>query len=292
MTVQKSKDSKTDNKKALKYYLKHLVAAVICAVVFISIVLFFLGLITRHSQKLEVPSFTGLSMEEAMDLADANSLRLEVTDSIHNNRMAPGVICKQNPKAGGYVKKNRRILLTINAISPKYVQAPQLVGFSLRQALSSLAASGLEIGKLVYVEDIATNNVIGQYLNGRALPAGAMVPQESSIDLKLGLNAEEAMTYMPMLKGTTYQQLRNSLAEHSLNLGRIVFESEVSSYSDSLESFVYRTVPPYYRNSTVHMGTKVDVYLTKDKEKLNYVEPEPEPADSLDLGDIADLNLD
>lgn len=274
------------------YYLKHLAAAVACAVVFLSIVLFLLGLITRHSHRLEVPSFTGLTMEEAMDLADAGSLRLEITDSIHNNRMAPGVICKQNPKAGGYVKKNRRILLTINAISPKYVQAPQLVGFSLRQALSNLAACGLVIGRLVYVEDIATNNVVGQYFKGRALCAGTMVPQESSIDLKLGLNAEETMTYMPMLKGTSYQQLRNALAEHSLNLGKVHFESEVNTYSDSLESFVYRTVPPYYRNSTVHMGTAVDVYLTRDKEKLKYVEPEPEPADSLDLGDIEDLNLD
>lgn len=273
MTVQKPKSSKTGKKKLLKYYLKHFVLAVACALAFLCIVLFLLGRITHHSQSIEVPSFTGMTLDEALDIASDNSLRLEVTDSVHNNRMAPGAICKQNPKAGGKVKKNRRILLTINAISPKYVQAPQLVGFSLRQALSSLAASGLEIGRLIYEEDIATNNVIGQYMNGRALPAGAMVQQESAIDLKLGMNPAESQTYMPLLKGTTYQQLKNVLAEHSLNLGKVYFESDVNTYSDSLESFVYKTFPPYYRNASVQLGTYVSVYLTRDKQKLNYVEP-------------------
>ncbi len=275
------------SKSTAKYYIKNALIAVAAVFIFVSLALMLLSRVTRHGQKLEVPQFVNLSMEEAMDLADRNSLRLEITDSVHNHRLAPGAICKQNPEAGSFVKKNRRILLTINATTPKYIPAPSLTGFSLRQAISMLASCGLEVGELIYVTDIATNNVLEQYYNGRPLTPGSMIAEESRVDLKLGLNPEEEFTYMPKLKGVAYQNLREKLAEFSLNLGNLVFDSDVITYSDSLDSFVYRTIPSHSDSLHVRMGTRVSVYLTRNKEMLNWKEPAYKP-DSFGTIDFPD----
>ena len=89
------------------------------------------------------------------------------------------------------VKKNRRILLTINGLSPKMVPMPYLEGYSLRQAQTELEAAQLVLGKLVYVEDIANNNVIKQFYKGRRIKPGTLIPAESEISLEVGRNSEQ-----------------------------------------------------------------------------------------------------
>src|SRR5574344_851529 len=106
--------------------------------VFFLIITLLLMLTTRHNRELTVPDFTNLSLPEAEIIADENHLRLAVTDSVFIKRMGRGLIFRQNPESGSKVKKNRRILLTINSNNPKLVQVPSLIGFSLRQAKTEL----------------------------------------------------------------------------------------------------------------------------------------------------------
>ncbi len=224
-----------------------------------------LKFITRHGQELEVPSFASLTMEQAIRLADENSLRLEVTDSVSIAKMAPGIVFKQNPLAGSKVKKNRRILLTINAKKPRMVEMPSLVGFSLRQAQTELISSGLKVGKLIYVEDIATNKVLAQYFKGRKVRSKTKVPSESEIDLELGINEDDNQTFVPDLLGLSYQLVKETLIDKSLNLTRAVFDNTVKTYADTLGAYVYKQSPSPSNNVPVNMGMGVIVYLSKDK---------------------------
>ena len=225
-----------------------------------------LKFITRHNQEFEVPSFINMTVEEAEAVARQYELRLEVTDSVYINRMAPGAIFRQNPEAASKVKKNRRILLTINANQPKLVKMPELVGYSLRQAQSELVSNQLSLGKLIYVKDIATNNVLGQLYKGRAIAEGEKIPSESVIDLKLGINETDSTTYIPEIRGIPYRLVREKLAENSLNLSKAVFDESVTNYADSLSAWVYRQVPAPSDSVTVRLGTGVTVYLSKVKE--------------------------
>lgn len=229
-----------------------------------------LKFITRHNQELTVPSFAGMTVAQAAILAEKENLRLEVTDSVYMSRMAPGTIFRQNPEADGKVKKNRRILLTINATTAKKVKMPSLVGFSLRQAQSELVASQLKVGKLIYVEDIATNNVISQLYKGAPIAPGKSLPSGSEIDLKLGINAQEGetSTYVPELKGTPYQLVKEFLTDNSLNLSRAIFDNTVKNYADTLEAFVYKQIPAASNRIPAPMGTGVTIYLSKDKSLL------------------------
>ncbi len=239
----------------------------IAGTIIISLAILFtlLQFITRHNKELTVPSFANTTLSQAAAIAQTNNLRLEVTDSVYIPRMTLGTVYRQNPEAGSKVKKNRRVLLTINAKIPRKVNMPSLVGFSLRQAQSELAANQLKIGRLIYVEDIAANNVISQLYKGSAIPPGRQIPSGSEIDLTLGINEGERETYIPDLKLTPYQSVKGHLIENYLNLGRAVFDNTVKNYTDSLEAVVYRQFPPASDTLAVPMGTDITVYLTKDK---------------------------
>ena len=245
---------------------KHIILAGCSLLVVIFLLFTMLKFITRHNQEFEVPSFMNMSVEEAEAVARQYELRLEVTDSVYINRMAPGAIFRQNPEAASKVKKNRRILLTINANQPKLVKMPELVGYSLRQAQSELISNQLSLGKLIYVKDIATNNVLGQLYKGRAIAEGEKIPSESVIDLKLGINETDSTTYIPEIRGIPYRLVREKLADNSLNLSKAVFDESVTNYADSLSAWVYRQVPAPSDSVTVRLGTGVTVYLSKVKE--------------------------
>ena len=246
--------------------IKHIILAGCSLLVVIFLLFTMLKFITRHNQEFEVPSFMNMSVEEAEAVARQYELRLEVTDSVYINRMAPGAIFRQNPEAASKVKKNRRILLTINANQPKLVKMPELVGYSLRQAQSELVSNQLSLGKLIYVKDIATNNVLGQLYKGRAIAEGEKIPSESVIDLKLGINETDSTTYIPEIRGIPYRLVREKLADNSLNLSKAVFDESVTNYADSLSAWVYRQVPAPSDSVTVRLGTGVTVYLSKVKE--------------------------
>lgn len=187
----------------------------------------------------------------------------------------------QTPKAGEHVKEGRKIRLSVNTLKPKMVSMPSLVGISLRQAKAELQRNGLVLGKLVYVRDLATNNVISQQRFGRELLPGTPVPSGATINLVLGLSETDEMTFIPDLIGRRYQQAVDAVQESSLNIGSLVFDSSVTNYADSLNAFVYSQTPESHiqlinpetgRDSLVanvqRRGTEVSLYLTIDGNKL------------------------
>ena len=57
-------------------------------------------------------------------------------------------------------------------MNAKKVSMPNLVGYSMRQAKAELNSRGLSLGKLIYVSDIATNNVLKQIYRNREIRPG------------------------------------------------------------------------------------------------------------------------
>ena len=145
------------------------------------------------------------------------------------------------------------------------VPMPLLEGYSLRQAKTELEAAQLKIGKLVYVEDIATNNVIKQYYKGKRISAGTLIPAESVVDLEVGRSSIDDLTYVPDLLGYNYQEIIDIISDKSLNLEKAVFDESVKTATDSLNAIVYMQMPEPSSSAPVRIGTKVTVYLSKVK---------------------------
>lgn len=225
--------------------------------------------ITRHSNVYTLADFTGVTIQEAQELAKDGNFRLDITDSLYIRGMERGVICKQNPAPGSKVKKNRRILLTINSVIPKQVTVPDVVNFSLRQAKTELIASGLQLGRLIYIEDIATNNVLAQQYKGRDIEPGTLLDSDSKIDLILGLNPNtDTLTFVPNVIGYKCNIAKDIIYENSLNISNLKFDNTVKSYVDSLEAFVYGQYPEPSDSIGVNIGGDVTLYLSLDQTKI------------------------
>lgn len=249
------------------WILKNLVGAVLFFAVLAVVANILLGIFTHHGKIIQVPDMVGLTVREADHVADTAGVRIEVVDSIYVRGMAKGAVYKQNPAAGSNVKKGRRIMLTINATQPKRITMPNLVGYSMRQAKAELSSRGLNLGRLIYVDDIATNNVLKQQQNGRDVRPGSSVESGSDIDLVVGLNGSDNRTYIPNVMGMKYIRAVDVVHENSLNVNNLVFDASVRNYNDTINSVVYRQSPGASQAPT-QMGSSVSLYLTVDPERI------------------------
>lgn len=263
------------------WIVRNLLLAVIFVALFVLAANVLLGVITQHGKEIIVPDFTNLTVQEASRVASAAGVELAVSDSMYIRRMKPGAVYSQSPEAGEHVKEGRKIRLSINTLRPKQVPMPSLVGFSLRQAKAELQRNGLRLGKLIYVRDLATNNVISQQRFGREIAPGRELPSGSSVDLVLGLSATDEKTFVPDLVGQQYQRAVDVLQESSLNVGRLVFDASVKDYADSTAAVVYSQEPGAYvpfvepvtmRDTLVanslRRGSSVTLYLTVDRTRI------------------------
>ena len=251
-----------------KWLLKHLLAAFILVILMIAGAMVFLDVATKHNQELTVPDLSNLTVEEADSVAAANHMVIDVTDSVFVKRMKRGAVYRQNPAPGSKVKSGRRIILTINAVNAKKITMPNLVGFSMRQAKAELLSRGLTLGKLIYVQDMATNNVLRQLHDNIEIEPGSMIDSESVVDLVVGLNGYDFVTYVPDVSGLKYMSAVDAVHDNSLNVKRLRFDESVKDYDDSLNAMVYRQLPEPSDSIHVHMGSEVTLYLTLDAHKI------------------------
>lgn len=239
-------------------------AAIVAVLVFGS--MFFLDIYTRHGDTLVVPDFTNMSVAEAERLADESDVRIDVVDSLYVKRMAKGHVYRQTPQPGTLVKEDRRILLTINAMTSKKVDMPNLIGYSMRQATAELQSRGLTLGRLIYKNDMATDNVLAQRCRGVNISAGEKIETGTVIDLVVGLNPSDNMTMVPDLIGMKCLTATDAVHSNSLNV-KAVYDSSVKDYNDSLKAVVYSQSPSAEANS--YKGNQVTMFLTIDSEKYS-----------------------
>lgn len=233
-------------------------------IAFIFLLNIFLNFFTRHGESSPVPDLKGLSMDSVEMIAKQNHLMLIVIDSVFVSSFPRGTVFEQNPKAGVHVKKNRKVFLTMNLMAPKKIPMPDVVNYSLRQAKAELTTKGFQVGKLHYIQDIATNNVLAQEYGGQRIIEGMMLPMGSKIDLVLGLNSSEERTSVPNTVGLTYTVARDLIIESSLNVGNLHFDQIPKNITDTLNAKVYKQEPAYSLSNYVSLGSSINLFLKPD----------------------------
>jgi beta-lactam-binding protein with PASTA domain len=170
-----------------KDFLKQLLFAGILIVVLTFILMWWLKLSTHHDQKITVPDLSKLSITEVQDKLDAMDLRYEILDSANYNPDYPRYsVIEQIPKAGKFVKENRKIYLTLNPSGYQKIKIPNVVGKTRRQAEPTLRAMGFKIGKISYLPYIARDEVLELRHQGKKISPGETLPKTAVIDLILG----------------------------------------------------------------------------------------------------------
>ncbi|MBK9569057.1 MAG: hypothetical protein IPO53_03450 [Chitinophagaceae bacterium] len=95
---------------------------------------------------------------------------MEIQDSIYVDTAKPLTVIKQIPDADEIVKSKRTVFLIISRAIPPYVEMPNLVGFSFRNAEMVLKNMDLNIGDTTFKTGFCKNAVLEQNLMESALP--------------------------------------------------------------------------------------------------------------------------
>ena len=95
-----------------------------------------------------------------------------------------------------------------------------------------------------------------------------MIESESVIDLVVGLNAFDNVTYVPDVVGLKYMSAVDAVHDNSLNIKTLRFDATVKDYDDSLNAMVYSQRPSASDSVQLGMGADVTLYLTVDPLKV------------------------
>lgn len=240
--------------KTLAYML--LVSAGLLVLAFI-----FIKIYTRNGKEYELPQYVGLNIEEAEN--NDLGLRFVIIDSLYNEGEEGGRILTQDPKAGTFVKKNRKVYVSINSYTPGNVLMPDFCnGQGLSSAISQLYSLGLQCGRLTFVEGDA-NLILAQSYKGRTVEQDAPIPSGSMIDLTVGKGAG-AKHIVPQVIGKNPREARRSLLMESFNVGREHFKG----VKNRTTAIVYKTEPPYTGISRYAQGTDIELWY-KDSEGVD-----------------------
>jgi len=251
--------------KDYKWIWKNMFLAIAFLTVLLVLVSVGLRIITRHGKTVMAPDFTNLTVAQAQVLAKEKKVAVKVVDSVFVRRLNGGVVYRQQPKAGSKVKEGRSIFLTINSVVPRKVVMPNLFGYSVTEARSELQNRGLNMGYLNYVKDIATNTVLGQYVDGKEVKAGDLVVSGSTVDLTVAAANENNKTEVPRVIGMKYVSAIDAIHDKYLNVGTVRFDPDIRTYADSVNAVVYKQDTP---GSSKALGSRVSLTLTLDSSKL------------------------
>ena len=249
--------------------LRNLILAFLILIFGTAIIMQLLKIYTRHNNDLSVPDFAGLTLTEAVEAAKTRDLRIEVFDSVFLTDFPKGTVVEQHPRAGFKVKKNRMIFLTMNAMNPEKVAAPNLVDLTFRQATAKLESFGLKVGHISYEPNIALNLVLAQRISGHALTPGDSIVKGAKVDLVLGKGLSDELTAVPDLIGLNLEEARILASDRFLSIGAAVHDQTVITPEDESRSIVFKQKPESGSNLTLPQGSAIDVWVTLDSTKVS-----------------------
>lgn len=263
------------------------IAVVLLSLVLLSYIALAVG--TRHGMRRTVPDFTGLSLKDAQYYASQRGLKIIVNDSLYVPAYPGGMVLEQLPKGGVDVKEGRKIYLTINSFAQKKLPMPYVAGRSLRQAKNMLEGAGFGIERLEYVEDMATNYVLEQYLAGEQITEQSNIKIEkgTNVVLKVGVSPDQNSTTVPRLIGRKLFDAKGRLWEQGLNIGEINYDEGINLLNQD-DALVYGQ--SIMQSTELPLGSTVSLHLTLDRERVAQaaVEADKALADALKMREQTD----
>lgn len=243
----------------------NIATGLLLAIAFLFIFIISLNWLTHHDESRTVPSVTGKSFEEAMEILDKAGFDIEIQDSIYVDTVKPMRVLKQVPEADEVVKVNRTVYLTINRAVPPMIPMPNLVGFSIRSAEMELKNMGLRMGDTSYKADFAKNSVLEQRYKGDIIAPGTRIRMGSTISFVLGSGVGNEKFVVPSLIGMRFCDAKALIESHGLMIGSIV----APGISDTCNAYINWQNPERFNEEKkfqyIRTGQTMDVRLQEEK---------------------------
>ena len=141
---------------------------------------------TLHGQEAKVPSVRNISLENAIHKIEEAGFEWEISDSLFDERVKPGMVLEQEPKGNAMAKTTRIVYLTINAYNPKTVNLPILSDISGRDAKNRLESMGFKYVNVDTVPSADEGLVLAIKVNGHPVTPGSKVSIKDQISIEVG----------------------------------------------------------------------------------------------------------
>ena len=247
--------------------VSHLLAIVLVLACLAVLAFVIMALGTRHDARRTVPDFVGLTIDDAHHFASRRDLEIAINDSLYVPAYPGGVVLDQLPAGGTIVKPGRKIYVTINSKNQRKVAVPYVAGRSLRQAKNMLETAGFAIERLEFVEDIATNYVLAQFVQEEEVLEDTTLEAlvGSGVVLQVGVAPDASDVLMPKVLGLSLHEAKSRVLETGLNLD-LHFDLGIQAHERSQSKVYQQSVEP---KAELKRGEAIALHLTLDQAKVD-----------------------
>ena len=248
--------------------LVYLIGASLALFILVILVLRFY---TNHGQKLILPDFIGMSIEEAREMAAEEEFQLIVNDSVHIVGKPGGEILSQNPLPESGVKEGRKVYVSITKHNPDRFlssQLPDLYGhrFDLKaKELKTLFKVDCKIIGYAYDPGPRDHILEVQYdgkpiQNSKGKNNRIEISKGSQLDFILS-KRDGGKVKVPDLSCKPLEEAKFLLQAARLTVGEIVEQGEIT---DLATAYIYDQ-EPRAGGDRVSMGQAIQIFLVQQK---------------------------
>jgi len=233
---------------------------------------FFLDFYTNHGQKLILPKYEGIALEQVLKHASNREYVIAISDSLFVKGKPGGYILSQIPPAGSKVKRGRTIYVTISkyqAASFMSEQLPVLYGKKLEYKRTELFNTFELNCKIrgVQFDPGPENHILEVYYKGILLANSQVRRTDVSISrgdtLEIVISTRSGgQVPIPDLVCQTLAAAKFLLSSSKLELGTIVEEGEIT---DAETAYIIEQKPLLEINKTIDLGTSFTLKIVQLK---------------------------
>ncbi len=259
----KKEENTRDIKKRKKEDTIAIIAAIATSVVIVAV----LGVVLLNilgfkftSSKVEVPSFAGLTLEEAEKLAEEYSLDVSVKGREYNEEVDVDKIISQEPESGEKIKKDGKIEVIVSRGTEHMVLS------NYKNDMADDVKADLKSLKIDYeIVEIFDEEVEEGRVVKTDPKAKSKISDSTMVTVYVSKGPEKKETVAPNLIGNTVENARILLHNRGLEVGEITYID-----SDQPKDTVIQQSP--VSGANIEDGEGVDLVLSRGKKT-----PEPTP---------------
>ncbi|MCP9236919.1 PASTA domain-containing protein [Lewinella sp. JB7] len=243
-------------------WLKNIGAALLLLTVLFLLLRTGLNLYTNHGESMAIPTFEGMLIDEAREVAEREGLNIDVTIGAFDPAKRPGLVVQQQPRVGSRVKNNRTVYLTVLSEDAPEVELPGLVGnYDYNQYVRLLKVKNIRyrVRERQFDAKQEDGTILYLYYDDRKitdedLREGVRVPMGSTVDFVITQRKGGKVT-LPEYRCQQY-----GTAEFAITGSQLVIGTVSGTFTNRYEAYIERTEPA--AGTVMETGAKVNLVLS------------------------------
>ncbi len=207
-------------------------------------------------QVVDVPSFEGMLIEDAMEQAYILGFELEVIKEEHSEEFEVNTVIAQDYEKGDTIYEGEKVKVSVSLGSDR-VEVPFVEGMQLNEALEEFENLPFKISETYVFDDLKPiNDILRQVPSG-----GTKIQSGETVTLYISRGKEERMVVVPNIVGQKQGDAIASITSRGLSVGEVL-----ESNSDTIKkgNIMSQTISP---GREVPQGTSINIVVSLGEEE-------------------------